>query len=228
MKPVAIIPARGGSKRIPRKNIADMNGLPMLAYPVKAALESGVFSHVIVSTEDQEIKEIARKYGAEALDRPPELAGDEAFETEVYKQVLGTLEELPEFFCGIYPTAILLEPEDFKKSFALFDEKPQSDVIMSVSRYPIHPFKAMEESGEGYLQMVHPKECLMRSQTYPHYVASNGTFYWFRTRAFQNNPSYYQKHLRGYELPASRAVDIDEPEDLKMARAMLKIKNTAK
>lgn len=225
MKPVAIIPARGGSKRIPRKNIVDMNGLPMLAYPVKTALDSGVFSRVIVSTEDEEIKEIARKHGAEVVDRPPELATDQAFETEVYKQVLGTLDQQPEFFCGIYPTAILLEPEDFKKSFTLFNEEPQSDVIMSVSRYPIHPFKALESSADGYLSMVHPKECLMRSQTYPHYVASNGTFYWFRTAAFLKDPSYYTKRLRGYELPASRAVDIDEPDDLDMARAMLKIKN---
>ncbi len=225
MKPVAIIPARGGSKRIPRKNIADMNGLPMLAYPVRTAVESGVFSHVIVSTEDQEIKEIAKKYGAEVVDRPPELATDQAFETEVYKQVLGTLDQQPEFFCGIYPTAILLEPEDFKKSFALFSEEPQSDVIMSVSRYPIHPFKALEAGDEGYLSMVHPKECLMRSQTYPHYVASNGTFYWLRTSAFLKDPTYYTQRLRGYELPSDRAVDIDEPEDLDMARAMLKIKN---
>ena len=227
MKPVAIIPARGGSKRIPRKNVVDMNGLPMLAYPVKVALESGVFSRVIVSSEDEEIKEIARAHGAEAFDRPPELATDEAFEIDVYRHVLGSLEEMPEFFCGIYPTAILLEPQDFKKSFTLFEEQPESDVIMSVSRYPIHPFKALETDGEGYLQMVHPKECLMRSQTYPHYVASNGTFYWLRTSAFLKDPTYYTQRLRGYELPADRAVDIDEPEDLEMARAMLKIKKAA-
>ncbi|MCD8562628.1 MAG: pseudaminic acid cytidylyltransferase [Alphaproteobacteria bacterium] len=225
MKPLAIIPARGGSKRLPRKNILPVMGKPMIVWPVEAALESGVFESVIVSTEDEEIADICRQYGADVVKRPLELATDTAMEIEVYAQVLESLPAAPDMFCAIYATAVLLEPQDFQKSYETFSARPDADALMSVSEFPIHPFKALSEDDNGFLEMVHPKECLQRSQTYPRYVASNGTFYWLRTNAYNKQKTYYQPALLPYILPANRAVDIDTAEDLKMAEAMLRIKH---
>lgn len=222
MKAAAIIPARGGSKRIPRKNIAPLGGLPLLAHPVKACLAAGIFDHVIVSTEDAEIAAVAEKYGARAVARPPELSSDTAEETDAYVHALGVLAAEgvnPGFFCAVYPTAAFVTSGDLRNSY----EKMKSgaaDVLMGVSSYPIHPFKALEENESGFLRMVYPERCLERSQTYPHYVASNGTFYWFRTENFLEKPDYYPEKLAGYELPRDRAVDIDTPEDLAWARLL--------
>ena len=224
MSAIAIIPARGGSKRIPRKNIADIEGRPMLSYPVEAALGAGIFDEIIVSTEDTEIKSIAEKYGARVIDRPADMATDTAMEIEVYKQVLENLNTRPDYICALYPTAIFVNADDLKGGLEAITGDGKPDAVMSVSRYPIHPFKALESDSEGFLQMVYPTECLQRSQTYPHYVASNGTFYWLRTDAYLKNLTYYPDRLRGYEIPAERAVDIDEPSDLDLARALMRIK----
>lgn len=223
MKPIAIIPARGGSKRIKRKNIIDVCEKPMLAWPITMALETDLFSRVIVSTEDEEIASIAKQYGAQSISRPDELATDTAAEIDAYAQVLNVVEQeenvIPEFFCAIYPTAILLQPDDIKQSFARFDSG--ADVVMGVSEYPIHPFKALEEGDDGFLKMLHPYECNeLRSQDYPHYVASNGTFYWFRTKPFLDAPDYFPKKLNGHIVARDRAVDIDVPDDLTLAKIL--------
>lgn len=222
MKPVAIIPARGGSKRLPRKNILPLLGRPMMGWPIESALKSGVFSDVIVSTEDEEIKKIAANCGAKVIDRPAELASDTAMEIDVYEQVLNALPQKPDMFCAIYATAVLLEPADFQKSFATFGD---ADAMMSVSEYAIHPFKALEKNKDGFLDMVYPAQCLQRSQTYPHYVASNGTFYWFKTDLYMQHKSYYPPRLMPYVLPSGRAVDIDTPDDLKIAEAFLRVRH---
>lgn len=219
MKTAAIIPARGGSKRIPRKNIAPLGGLPMLAHPVKACLVAGIFDQVIVSTEDAEIAAVAEKHGARAVARPPELASDSAEETDAYVQVLDVLAAegaKPDFFCAVYPTAVFVTPDDLRDSYEKM-RNSGADVLMGVSSYSIHPFKALKENGHGFLTMVYPEQCLQRSQAYPHYVASNGTFYWFRTEGFLESPTYYPEKLVGYELPRDRAVDIDTKEDYEWA-----------
>ena len=226
-KPIVIIPARGGSKRIPHKNIADVNGEPMISYPIKVALASKIFSEVLVSTDSDQISEIARAYGASVIERPDHLATDTAFEIDAYKDFFinnATTEQLSSgLFCAIYPTAIFITEDDLKTSHKLIAEDSKTDALMSVSTYQIHPFKALEHDTDGYAQMVYPEHCLERSQTYPHYVASNGTFYWLRLSAFLSSekPTYYLPRLRTYEIPHERAVDIDEPQDLNLARALM-------
>jgi pseudaminic acid cytidylyltransferase len=228
MKPVAIIPARGGSKRIPRKNIVDVCGTPMIGHTITNALASNVFSHVIVSTEDDEIKQIAESFGAVVIDRPVELSTDTAFEIDVYGQALDGFAAqygiIPEYFCGIYATAIFVDKQDFEHSYAMIKETQDINVLMSVSEYPIHPYKALSANGDGFLEMVHPKECLMRSQTFPKYVASNGTFYWLKTAEYRKLKSYYTDKLSGYTLANEKAVDIDVPDDLEWAIKLMTIK----
>lgn len=226
MKPVAILPARGGSKRLPRKNILPVAGRPMIGWTIETCLKSNVFDSVIVSSEDEEIKKVAIEEGARVISRPPEFATDTVHEFLAYRHVLDTLAgegEQPEYFCGVYPTAIALLPEDLAGGYKkIVDDR--ADVVIGVSTYDIHPYKALEKSANGYLQPVYPEWCPKQSQTFPHYVASNGTFYFHRTAYFLNHPTYYPEKLGGYEIPAERAVDVDTPEDYKLLNFMMEYK----
>jgi len=220
MKRVAIIPARGGSKRLPRKNVLPILGKPMLAYPVQSALQSQMFDRVIVSTEDAEIEKAAQDAGAEVIKRPQELARDRSTVIQVCKHVLDKLSEqnaLPDYFCCIYATAIFLTPEDIKNSFQLFYQKPEPYVVMGVSEFNVHPFKALEEKN-GFLIPIFPKYVGLQSQLYPEVVASNGTLYWALTDYFKQNLNFHCSMLKGYLIPKLRAIDLDTEEDLNFTR----------
>ena len=220
MKRVAIIPARGGSKRLPRKNVLPILGQPMLAYPIRAALQSELFDRVIVSTEDQEIKQAALDAGADVFQRPEALAEDSAKVVQVCKQVLDVMREQddqPEFFCCIYATAVFITPEDIRNSFQLFSQEPKPDVVMGVSEFNLHPVQALEEK-DGFLTPKWPEYIGLQSQYHPHLVASNGTLYWARTSYFEQNPNFYCSRLKGYSIPKLRAIDLDTQDDLDFAR----------
>jgi len=227
---LAIIPARGGSKRLPRKNIAPLDGRPLIFYPIAAALQSGLFHAVVVSTEDAEIAAVARRAGAAVIARPPELATDEIHEFAACTHVLDTLAEKdsdPFAFCIIYPTAAFFLPDDLVRSCRMLEGPPEADVVMAVTGYPIHPYKAMKESESGYLELMFPVEARQRSQSYPELVASCGAFYWLRTAQFRKDPSYFPRRLVGYELAPDRAVDIDTPDDLAWAEKVMRLRRQA-
>lgn len=219
MRRIAIIPARGGSKRLPRKNVLPVQGRPMLSYPIKCALASRMFDRVIVSTEDEEIEKAGLDAGAEVMRRPQELAQDRSTVVQVCKHVLDELDRLPEFFCCLYATAIFLTPEDIKNSFELFFSDPKPDVVMGVSEFNLHPVQALEENN-GYLSPKWPEYLGIQSQFQPRLVASNGTLYWVQTSYFGKNPNLYCDKLKGYLLPKFQAIDIDTQEDLNFARNM--------
>ena len=226
MKRVAIIPARGGSKRLPRKNVLPIQGRPMLYYPVQTALKSKMFDRVIVSTEDEEIAKAAMGAGAEVFKRPISLAQDRATVVQVCKNVLDSLADQdthPDFFCCIYATAIFITVKDIAKSFDLFDQKPNPDVIMGVSEFNLQPVQALEKKN-GFLIPKWPEYLGAQSQFQPYLVASNGTLYWARTRAFKKNPTFYCNKLKGFAIPILRAIDLDTPEDLEMAKAILTLR----
>lgn len=216
-KPIAIIPARGGSKRIPRKNIADVNGKPLLAYPVNTCLTSGLFSEVIVSTEDDTIADVARQYGASIESRPMELAQDTSPASLACKDLLLKRYEddtRPDHFCMVYPMAIFLEPADLVESLNKLDG---CDGVLGVSDFSIHPYKALVEK-DGFLTALWPKLNLKQSQHYPRTLGSNGTFYWGRTSSFVESPGFYPTRLKSHVIPPWRAIDIDTPDDLEHAR----------
>jgi len=217
---IAIIPARGGSKRLPRKNVLPILGKPVLSYPIKAALESKLFESIIVSTEDEEIALAARGYAAQVIERPEELAGDRATVVEVCLHVLEVLarqNKLPDFFCCIYATALFIRPGHLQESFHLLRTDPETDFVMGVSEYNLYPVQALIEK-DGYLRPMWPKYHAMQAQFHPQLVASNGTLYWARVRAFQNAKSFYGQKLKGYMIPRIRSVDIDTPEDFTIAQ----------
>lgn len=221
-KRVAIIPARGGSKRLPKKNILPLGGRPIIHYPIEAALKSGLFDKVIVSSDSDEIISIAREAGAETIKRPDELATDTINELDSVAYTLETLKREndyeSEFFCVVYPTAAFVEAEDLRQAYTLFEQAPKPDVVMSVSEYKIHPYKALAIQDDGYWSALFPEECKMRSQFYPTCVSSNGTFYWFRTSNFANDRAYYTKKLQTYILPAHKAFDIDTLNDYEFVK----------
>lgn len=219
----AVIPARGGSKRLPRKNLIRFHGQPIITYPIRTALACGdLFQRVLVSTEDAEIARVAGSAGAEVFDRPAELATDDASELDACLDLLDRLaaqgEPDPDAFCVIYPTAALITPEDLRRSAERLG--PGIDVVMGVSGYPIHPYKAMTPDESGYLRPLFPEEAQWRTQHYPRTWASNGTLYWLDTAAFRRQRTYYASHLIGYEVPPERAVDIDTQEDLQRAERL--------
>ncbi|MCP3941159.1 MAG: acylneuraminate cytidylyltransferase family protein [Desulfobacteraceae bacterium] len=217
MMRLAIIPARGGSKRLPRKNILPIQGKPMLFYCVQAALKTGLFDQVIVSTEDDEIARVAQESGAKVMPRPAALARDEAGVVQVCSQVLETLDSQgirPGFFCCIYATAIFITSDDIKDAFKKLDVSDGPDVVMGVSQFNLQPVQALETK-DGFLRHKWPEYQGVQSQFQPKLLASNGTFYWADTLAFVKNKTFYPRRLEGYPIPWIRSIDIDTPEDLK-------------
>ena len=213
MSTVALIPARGGSKRLPRKNILEVGGIPMLAHPILTALASGLFEHVYVSTEDVEIAEIAKKYGAEVIKRPPQIAEDCSTVVQVCLHTLGVCPDI-NLMCCIYPTAVLPTPETLVSAYALLQGEPEADFVMGVSEYEHPPVQALKADDNGYLSYMWPEWRGIQSQFQPNLVVSNGTFYWARRSALIDEKTFYGQWLKGAVVPSDEVSDIDTQEDL--------------
>lgn len=224
MTSIAIIPARGGSKRIPRKNIADLGGRPMIAYPIAACRASGLFDDVVVSTEDPEIAEISRTAGATVDDRPAELAADRVPAALACQELLARRysdETRPDWFCLVYPMAAFINPDDLITAAA---DRNGADAVLGVSAYPMHPYKALVDR-DGFMRPLWPEENARQSQSYPDTYASNGTFCWVRVSPFMAAPSFYPDRLRAHVMTPDRATDIDTPEDLDHARRLMRLRS---
>lgn len=222
-QPVCLIPARGGSKRFPRKNIALLKGKPLLAYAVSAALDSRVFRDVWVSTDDPEIAAVAEGCGARVHARPAELAGDQATLWQVGLDFADWLERRSEktSILGIVlPTAALLRPDDLRGGYERLT--PTSDFVMAVTTYLESPFQALEDVS-GYLRLYFGREYANPSQRLPKVVVDSGYFYFTRVEALRRERTLYGERLVGFAIPRTRSVDIDEPAHLAVAEALLDI-----
>ena len=217
MSRVALIPARGGSKRLPRKNILELGGLPMLAHPLRAARASGLFDAVYVSTEDAEIAAVARAHGAEVIERPANIAGDRATVVQVCLHALETHPHIDRLCC-LYATAILLRPESLVAAHALLDETPEADFVMGVSEYEHPPVQALKADAEGYLSYMWPEWRGVQSQFQPRLLVSNGSLYWARAEALRAEKTFYGRRLKGWVVPSEQVADIDTAADLERAR----------
>jgi len=216
---VAIIPARGDSRRLPRKNILPVLGRPMLHYPVKAALDSRCFDRVIVSTEDEEIRDIALGAGARVMHRPDHLARDRSTVAQVCLDVLARLGEQgirPDWFCCIYATAVFITPGDICSAVAMVEKNTRANCVMGVSDFNLQPLQSLEKDGNGYLK-PRWQACQTQSQFHPDLVASNGTLCWCRTADFLHRKTFYTDKLVGYKIPWIRAIDPDTPEEYDIA-----------
>jgi N-acylneuraminate cytidylyltransferase len=215
-KRIAIIPARGGSKRLPRKNILPIGNEPMIAYPIRTAQQSGLFSRIIVSTEDAQIADIAAGYGADIHHRPPKLAQDHSTMAQV---CLHVLEHNPcDVFCCLYATAVLLRAETLVASETMLYKNPEANYVMGVSEFNYPPPQALQKDEHGFLSYWQPEFLKMQSQFYPELTVSNGTFIWARTDAFIQDGFFYGSKLRGYLVNPEEVIDIDTPEDYALAK----------
>jgi len=215
MRAIAIIPARGGSKRLPRKNVAPLLGRPLIAYTIDAARRSGCFEHVVVSTEDDEIARVAEAAGATIFRRDPSLATDTATMAEVCAAVLREAERrfgaLPEAFCCLLATSALRTAEDIVACRALLSS--DCDFVMAVTEFAKTPLQALEATGDSYLRLRWPELANLRPDERPRLLVDNGSTYWCRTEPFLAAGDFYGPTLRGFAMPRERSVDIDTAED---------------
>ncbi len=219
MKKIAIITARGGSKRIPRKNIRDFLGKPILAYSIESALESGAFDRVMVSTDDEEIAAIAERYGAEVpFYRSEVTSGDYATTNDVLLEVLREYEKRGEIFdlgCCIYPTAPFVTREKLLDAMGRF-EQSSADTLIPVVRFSYPPQRAFVIEKER-LVFEYPQYLDARSQDLvPHYH-DVGQFYLFRVPAFQKNQRLMVGNILPYIVSELEVQDIDNETDWEIA-----------
>jgi pseudaminic acid cytidylyltransferase len=217
---LAIIPARGGSVRLPRKNIAEFLGRPIIAYTVSAAVESKCFDRVIVSTEDAEIAAIAAQVGAQVLDRAQELATSAATVVEVCFDVL-TREEAAgrhyDRFACLYATAPLRNAADIRATMALL-EPNRCHFAVAVTTWSLPPYQAMKMHPGGQIEAMWPDMIELRSSEIGTLVVDNGSTYAAFVDAFRRERTFLGSSMRGHLMPRRRSVDIDEPEDMAIAK----------
>lgn len=224
---VAIIPARGGSKRIPQKNIRPFCGKPMLAWSVETALASGCFDRVIVSTDDSQIATVARACGAEVpFIRPAELANDWMGTAPVVQHALEWLREAgdaPDYVCCLYATAPLLQPESLVKGLECLKRAADKQFAFSVTSFafPVQRALRLMPEGQGVKPMF-PDMIGHRSQDLEEAFHDAGQFYWGRTGAWLNKWNVFDHHSIPVVLPRYRVQDIDTEEDWQTAELVFR------
>lgn len=222
---VAIIPARGGSKRIPRKNIKDFCSKPMIAYSIEAALESKLFDKVIVSTDDEEIAEIAKKYGAEVpFLRPANLSDDHTATIPVIAHAITELQKVEsvDIACCIYATAPFIQVKFLKEAYELL-LKNKSDYAFSATSFAFPIQRAIKLNENNHVEMFNPEHFNTRSQDLEEAYHDAGQFYFGKAEAWLNNKPIFSKDSRAVILPRHLVQDIDTMEDFVRAELMYKV-----
>lgn len=216
---IAIIPARGGSKRIPRKNIRDFLGQPIIAYVIETALRSGLFDEIMVSTEDDEIARIAAHYGATVpFRRSLANANDYASTADVLLEVLATYAEQGRTFtygCCLYPTAPLITPALLQASWELLSSC-EYDVVFPVLPHS-HPIQRALKIENDRVSMIWPENRLARSQDLPQTYHDAGQFYWFAATPLQQKRQLWTDNVGALIISPMQAQDIDNLDDWQMA-----------
>lgn len=222
---IAIIPARGGSKRIPRKNIKDFCGKPMIAWSIEAALQSGCFERIIVSTDDEEIAEVALRLGAEVpFMRPDELSGDFVATTPVIKHAIQWLKAnqiIPEWVCCIYATAPFISANALQNGLTLIQQKGV-DYVFSATSYAFPIQRAIKLLQNGAVQMFSPEHFSTRSQDLEEAYHDAGQFYWGERASWLEEKPIFSSQTYPVILPRHLVQDIDTQEDWIRAELMFK------
>jgi len=220
---VAIIPARGGSKRIPRKNIKLFHGKPMIAYSIEAAIASGCFDKVIVSTDDAEIAAVAKAHGAEIpFLRPAQISDDYATTMDVMAHAIQWCEQNGwniDIACCLYATAPFVTPFYLQEGLKTL-EKEECEFAFSATSYPFPIQRAIKLSDNGEVEMFFPENELVRSQDLKDAYHDAGQFYWGKKSAFLEQKAIFSAHSRVVLLPRSCAQDIDTKEDWDVAEVL--------
>lgn len=225
MNRIAIIPARGGSKRIPRKNIKDFCGKPMIAWSIEAVKASGCFDKIIVSTDDREIADVAEQWGAEApFLRPSDLADDYTGTLPVIRhavQWLSNHEVKVDYACCVYATAPFVTSEDLLRGWKLIQQSGAS-FVFSVTSYAFPIQRAIRITGNGRVAMFNPEYFQTRSQDLEEAWHDAGQFYWGTADAWLEEKPIFGEDSVPLKLPRHRVQDIDTPEDWVRAEWLFK------
>jgi len=223
---VAIIPARGGSKRIPRKNVRLFAGKPIIAHSIGAALDSGCFDRVIVSTDDAEIAAVAREWGAETpFVRPPELADDHTGTNAVVKHAINWLAEQgtpADYACCIYATAPFVQARYLQEGLARLLERRRG-YAFSVTSFPFPIQRAIRINAEGAVEAIWPENIFRRSQDLEEAFHDAGQFYWGSTDAYLTDEVVFSPASVPIVLPRHLVQDIDTFEDWRRAELMFRV-----
>jgi len=222
-KPLCIIPARGGSKRLPGKNLALLGGKPLVAYPIEAALASGIFDTICLSSEDEKILDVGRSNkGVFALKRPAELAVDTA---RILHVCLFLLEEFSrqgrdfKTLCVLQPTCPFTTPHDIRGALDMF-ERTNALTLVTITDFDHPPFWALKQEGDFFEPFL-GRDKMVRSQDLPTVFRPTGSIALAKTQHFLEVKNFYGDRMAGYYIPRRRAIDIDEEIDLKMAELLL-------
>lgn len=222
---VAVIPARGGSKRIPRKNIKEFGGKPMIAWSIEAALSSGCFERVIVSTDDEEIAAVAKAYGAEVpFIRPSELSDDYTGTIPVIKQAIQWLAEhhkAPELVCCLYATAPFVSASDIQRGLEKLKQTGAA-YAFTVTSYAFPIQRAIRITDNDTIEMFSPENFNVRSQDLEEAWHDAGQFYWGTVDAWLTEKAIFGPESTPVILPRHRVQDIDTPEDWERAEWLFK------
>jgi len=219
---LCVIPARGGSKRIPRKNVKDFLGKPLIAYSIEAALNSGVFERVIVSTDDAEIADVAVKFGAQVpFMRDAALSDDYATSSDAVLDAAARLGGYSRVCC-LYATAPLITGEILREAYGKFEEA-ECEFLFSATEFSFPIQRAIRLSKDGAVSMFCPQFALTRSQDLERAYHDAGAFYFGTREAWLEKKPIFAPHSRAFLLPRNLVCDIDTPEDFEFAQKLYEI-----
>ncbi len=223
---LALIPARGGSKRIPRKNIKSFAGKPMISYAIKAAQDTGVFDRIVVSTDDPEVAEIAIAHGAEApFERPADLANDTAPTVAVINHALNWFRDHDtwvDHVCCLYAASPFIQSADLLAAWTLL-QSSGAEYVFPVTSFPFPIQRAVKIGLDGRLSMFEPRHLLTRSQDLEDAYHDVGQFYWGKAAAFLANKPLFGADAVPLVIPRWRVQDIDTLEDWERAEVLFEI-----
>jgi CMP-N-acetylneuraminic acid synthetase len=221
---IAIIPARGGSKGIPKKNIRKLNGIPLIRYSVMIAKKANIFDEIIVSTDSEEIAEMSEKFGASVIHRPKELAQDNSSMVDVVLNVLHKYSEnhkVPEIFVLLQPTSPLRIVNYILECITLFKEiKP--DVVMSVCEFEHNPSWSLKIENQKLIPIFEEAIRLPSRQQLQKYYRPNGSIYVSSPEILKKTKSFFTQNTVPYIMPVEHSIDIDSAFDFKLAEFILK------
>lgn len=217
---LAVIPARGGSKRLPRKNVLPFNGRPIIEYTIEAALESGCFERVVVSSDDDEILRVAGAAGAEVDRRSDELGSDTATVVDVCRDLIRREQALGRSFdrlAALYATSPMRSSEDIRRTIGLLDH-PGCDFAIAATRYPHYAHQALSLHDDDFVEPCWPELYTLSPREVGPVACGNGSTYCVDVRVFMETGSFVGQGTRAYMMPIHRSVDIDTMEEFELAQ----------
>ena len=227
---LAVIPARGGSKRIPRKNVGTFAGRPMIAWPIAAAQRSGLFDQIVVSTDSEEVAAVAREAGAQVpFVRPPELSDDHCGTQEVIAHAARWAQGAglaPEAICCLYATAVFASPEDLGRGRDTL-RAGGWDYVFAAGRFSQPVQRSFRKGPDGAMALLFPEHRLTRSQDLPEVYYDAGQFYWGGFQSWLEGRPVFGPRSSFVEMPGDRVIDIDTAEDWEAAERLFETMRNA-